>query len=71
MKKGILFIGLIVSFGAMAQNKPSVATTTAAKTGAPLTKPKLALTYTAAQSLKTTKDSASYAVGYRIAQILK
>ena len=71
MKKGILFIGLIVSFGAMAQNKPSVATTPAAKTGAPLTKPKLALTYTAAQSLKTTKDSASYALGYRIAQSLK
>jgi phage anti-repressor protein len=65
MKKGILFIGLIVSFGAMAQNKP------AAKTGAPTTKPKIALTYIGAQSLKTTKDSASYALGYRIAQSLK
>ncbi len=37
----------------------------------PVTKAKLALTYTAAQSLKTTKDSASYALGYRIAQSLK
>ena len=37
----------------------------------PVNKAKLALTYTAAQSLKTTKDSASYALGYRIAQSLK
>ncbi len=37
----------------------------------PVTKTKLTLSYTAAQSLKTTKDSASYALGYRIAQSLK
>ena len=55
MKKGILFIGIMVSFTAMAQTKPSTETKPAVK-GAPLTKPKLALTYTAAQSLKTTKD---------------
>jgi FKBP-type peptidyl-prolyl cis-trans isomerase FklB len=64
MKKGLIFIGMIVSISAMAQTK------TTAK-GAPITKPKLALTYTAAKFLKTTKDSASYALGYRIAQSLK
>lgn len=37
----------------------------------PVTKTKLTLSYTAAQALKTTKDSASYALGYRIAQSLK
>ena len=38
---------------------------------APVTKSKIAVTYTAAQFIKTTKDSASYALGYRIAQSLK
>ncbi len=72
MKKGLLFIGLFTGLMAVAQTKTATATKVpAAKTGAPITKPKLALTYTAAQSLKTTKDSASYALGYRIAQSLK
>jgi FKBP-type peptidyl-prolyl cis-trans isomerase FklB len=64
MKKGILifaFLGVLATL--QAQTKAVV--------GKPLTKPKLALTYTAAQSLKTTRDSASYALGYRIAQSMK
>jgi FKBP-type peptidyl-prolyl cis-trans isomerase FklB len=67
MKKGLLFIGLFTSLMAVAQTK----TTPATKLGAPTTKPKLTSNATAAQSLKTTKDSASYALGYRIAQSLK
>jgi len=66
MKKAfIVAITLVSSLTAVAQTKPE------AKKGAPTTKPKLALTYTPAQSLKNTKDSASYALGYRIAQSLK
>ena len=66
MKKSfIVAITLVSSLTAVAQTKP------VAKKGAPLTKPKLALTYTPGQSLKNTKDSASYALGYRIAQSLK
>jgi FKBP-type peptidyl-prolyl cis-trans isomerase FklB len=66
MKKAfIVTITLVSSLTAVAQTKP------VAKKGAPTTKPKLALTYTPAQSLKNTKDSASYALGYRIAQSLK
>jgi FKBP-type peptidyl-prolyl cis-trans isomerase FklB len=72
MKKGLLFIGLFTSFVAVAQNKPSAAPKApSTKSAAPTTKPKLALTYTPGQTLKTTKDSASYALGYRIAQSLK
>jgi len=67
MKKGLLFIGLFTSLMVVAQTK----TTPATKLGAPTTKPKLTSNATAAQSLKTTKDSASYALGYRIAQSLK
>jgi len=66
MKKGLMAVVILASsLTAMAQTKP------VAKSAAPTTKPKLALTYTPAQSLKNTKDSASYALGYRIAQSLK
>jgi len=66
MKKGLFAAVLLASsLTAMAQTKPVV------KSAAPTTKPKLALTYTPGQSLKNTKDSASYALGYRIAQSLK
>jgi FKBP-type peptidyl-prolyl cis-trans isomerase FklB len=66
MKKGIIImIALVGAVTAMAQTKP------VAKTGAPTSKPKLAVSNAQAQSLKTTKDSASYALGYRIAQSLK
>ncbi len=66
MKKAfIVTITFVSSLTAVAQTKP------VAKLGAPTTKPKLALTYTPAHSLKNTKDSASYALGYRIAQSLK
>ena len=64
MKRGTLifaFLGALVTV--QAQTK-----TAATKT---VSKPKLALTYTAAKTLKTTKDSASYALGYRIAQSMK
>ena len=61
MKKGLLIVGLVVTIFANAQTKK---TTT-------VTNPKLAITYTAAQTLKNTKDSASYALGYRIAQSMK
>jgi FKBP-type peptidyl-prolyl cis-trans isomerase FklB len=70
MKKGLLFIGLFASIFAVAQTKPTTAPKApAAKLGAPTTKP--ALSSASAQALKTTKDSASYALGYRIAQSLK
>ena len=62
MKKGLLIICLTVSLFATAQTK---------KTTTTVTKPKLAITYTPAQAMKNTKDSASYAVGYRIAQSMK
>ena len=62
MKKGFLIICLTVSLFATAQTK---------KTTTTVTKPKLAITYTAAQAMKNTKDSASYALGYRIAQSMK
>jgi FKBP-type peptidyl-prolyl cis-trans isomerase FklB len=67
MKKGFIVTVIMgISLASIAQaNKPVT------KKGAPLTKPKLAITYTPAQSLKSTKDSASYALGYRIAQSLK
>ena len=58
MKKGLLILCLTASLFASAQTK----------TAPNLTKPKLAVTYTAAQAIKNTKDSASYALGYRIAQ---
>ena len=61
----IVSITLASSLTAMAQTKP------VAKTGAAITKPKSALTSSPAQSLKNTKDSASYALGYRLAQSLK
>jgi len=61
----IVSITLASSLTAMAQTKP------VAKTGAAITKPKSALTSSPVQSLKNTKDSASYALGYRIAQSLK
>ena len=62
MKKGLLIICLTVSLFATAQTK---------KTTTTVTKPKLAITYTPAQAMKNTKDSASYALGYRIAQSMK
>ena len=61
MKKGLLIVGLVVTIFTNAQTKK---TTT-------VTNPKLAITYTAAQTIKNTKDSASYALGYRIAQSMK
>jgi len=68
----ILALATLGSISGLAQTKQAIPakTSTAVKT-TPVTKSKLALTYTAAQSLKTTKDSASYALGYRIAQSLK
>jgi len=73
MKKGILVIGIFASICAMAQTKPvaKVSTFKPAIKGAPTTKPALAVTTNATQAIKTTKDSASYALGYRIAQSLK
>ena len=65
MKKGfIVTLTMVSSLAAMAQTKP------AANLGAPTTKPKLAATTKGVQSFKSTKDSASYALGYRIAQSL-
>jgi FKBP-type peptidyl-prolyl cis-trans isomerase FklB len=72
MKKGLLFIGLFTGLMAVAQTKTTTAPKApATKLGAPTTKPKLATSSTIGQTLKTTKDSASYALGYRIAQSLK
>jgi len=73
MKKTIfLALATTISVSSWAQTKQAVPVKpTAAVKATPVTKSKLALTYTAAQSLKTTKDSASYALGYRIAQSLK
>jgi FKBP-type peptidyl-prolyl cis-trans isomerase FklB len=62
MKKGLLILCLTVSLFAAAQTK---------KINTPVAKPKLAITYTPAQAMKNTKDSASYALGYRIAQSMK
>ena len=68
----ILALATLGSISGMAQTKQAIpAKTSTAVKATPVTKSKLALTYTAAQSLKTTKDSASYALGYRIAQSLK
>ena len=61
MKKRLLIVGLVLSTFAHAQSKKTTA----------VTNPKLAITYTAAQTMKNTKDSASYALGYRIAQSMK
>ena len=61
MKKGLLIVGLVVTIFANAQTKKT----------STVTNPKLAITYTAAQAMKNTKDSASYALGYRIAQSMK
>jgi FKBP-type peptidyl-prolyl cis-trans isomerase FklB len=71
MKKGLLFIGLFASIIAVAQTKPTIAPKAPAVKGAPTTKPALSSASASAQALKTTKDSASYALGYRIAQSLK
>jgi FKBP-type peptidyl-prolyl cis-trans isomerase FklB len=71
MKKGLLFIGLLASVFAVAQTKPATAQKAPAAKGAPTTKPALAGATSATQAIKTTKDSASYALGYRIAQSLK
>jgi FKBP-type peptidyl-prolyl cis-trans isomerase FklB len=68
----ILALATLGSISGLAQTKQAIpAKTSTAVKATPVTKSKLALTYTAAQSLKTTKDSASYALGYRIAQSLK
>ena len=68
----ILALATLGSISGLAQTKQAIpAKTSPAVKTTPVTKSKLALTYTAAQSLKTTKDSASYALGYRIAQSLK
>jgi len=64
MKKGILIFAFLGAFVTVqAQTKTAVTK--------PISKPKLAITYTAAKSLKNTRDSASYALGYRIAQSMK
>jgi FKBP-type peptidyl-prolyl cis-trans isomerase FklB len=68
MKKGLLFIGLSLSLMAVAQTKPTA--TIATKT----TVAKSATSSKNANSdlvMKSAKDSASYALGYRIAQSLK
>lgn len=62
MKKGLLIICLTVSLFAAAQTK---------KTTPTVTKIKVAVTYNSSQAMKNTKDSASYALGYRIAQSMK
>jgi len=62
MKKGLLILCLTLSLFVAAQTK---------KVNTPVAKPKLAITYTPAQAMKNTKDSASYALGYRIAQSMK
>lgn len=62
MKNVLLIVCLMITMTTIAQTKKSSST---------ITKPKIALTYTAAQALKNTKDSASYALGYRIAQSMK
>ena len=73
MKKTIfLALATTISLASWAQTKKAVpAKTSTVVKASPVTKSKFALTNTAAQSLKTTKDSASYALGYRIAQSLK
>jgi FKBP-type peptidyl-prolyl cis-trans isomerase FklB len=68
MKKGLLFIGLFSSLMAVAQTKPTatIATkTTVAKSATSSKNPNSDLV------MKSAKDSASYALGYRIAQSLK
>jgi FKBP-type peptidyl-prolyl cis-trans isomerase FklB len=66
MKKGfIVAFTMLNCLTLIAQSKP------VAKTSAAPTKSKLAKTPTAIQSLKTAKDSASYSLGYRVAQSLK
>lgn len=73
MKKTILLAFVLsASLTSWAQTKTAVPVkkATTAKV-APVTKSKIAVTYTPAQLIKTTKDSASYALGYRIAQSLK
>ena len=66
MKKGFIIIVAVMSgLSVLAQTKP------VPKTGAPTIKSKLATSNSTASFLKTTKDSASYALGYRIAQSLK
>jgi FKBP-type peptidyl-prolyl cis-trans isomerase FklB len=68
MKKSFIVTIFIVScLVGMAQKK------TSSNLGAPTTKPKLTSTKTATEALamKKSKDSASYALGYRIAQSLK
>ncbi len=62
MKKGLLIICLTLSLFATAQTK---------KTTPTVTKIKVAVTYHTTPSMKSTKDSASYALGYRIAQSMK
>jgi FKBP-type peptidyl-prolyl cis-trans isomerase FklB len=73
MKKTIFVAcALVGAISGWAQTKPVVPVKKATPVkAAPVAKAKIALTYTAAQSLKTTKDSASYALGFRIAQSLK
>ncbi len=73
MKKTILVaLTLVGAISGWAQTKPVVPVKKATPVkAATVAKAKVALTYTAAQSLKTTKDSASYALGFRIAQSLK
>jgi FKBP-type peptidyl-prolyl cis-trans isomerase FklB len=66
MKKGILLIGLVLSLGAMAQTKPVASTKPAATKSTTVSKVANKMT-----TMKNTKDSASYALGYRIAQSLK
>ena len=65
MKKGLILTAVLaVGFSASAQIKTAPFKATPAKTA-------LATKGTSASSMKTTKDSASYALGYRIAQSLK
>jgi FKBP-type peptidyl-prolyl cis-trans isomerase FklB len=62
MKKGLLILCLTFSLFASAQIEKAIPT---------VTNIKIAGTNTATNAMKSTKDSASYALGYRIAQSMK
>jgi FKBP-type peptidyl-prolyl cis-trans isomerase FklB len=66
MKKSIFILTtLLIGLGVMAQKKSTTSPTTT------LPKQTVATTKPSPKNFKTTKDSASYALGYRIAQSLK
>ena len=68
MKKGLLFIGLFLSLMAVAQTKTPLTSATKTTAAKSVTGTKNAIS---ALVMKTAKDSASYSLGYRIAQSLK